>query len=139
MLWLPMLGTLLSIPLFLSAFMAPSVQRVQVQLVIPLILGGLWTAPSIALTQNLAPVAVRAQASAIYVIFAKLIGVSTGPLAVGLLSDLLAKETGSAALGLRGAMMAVVAVLAWGAIHLSLAILHIKREEQAKAGAATPT
>ena len=129
MLLLPMFGAIASVPLFAIAFMGTDWARVELLLAFPLILGGLWTAPSIALTQNLAPVTMRAQASAIYVIGANLIGVSTGPLAVGLTSDLFATYTHSSVTGLRLALIAVAFVLLWGAVHHFLAIRYIRHEQ----------
>jgi len=130
MLLLPMAGALASIPLLIWALAAPSGTDVALRLIVPLILGGLWTAPSIALTQNLAPVTMRAQASALYVICANLIGVSMGPLAVGLLSDVLAGRSGDAGQGLRQALVIATAALLWGALHHALAIRAMARERR---------
>lgn len=129
MLLLPMFGAIASVPLFAIAFMGTGWARVELLLAFPLILGGLWTAPSIALTQNLAPVTMRAQASSVYVIGANLIGVSTGPLAVGLASDLFATYTHSSVTGLRLALIAVAFVLLLGAVHHFLAIRYIRWEQ----------
>lgn len=134
MLWIPMFGAVASVPLLISAFTASSPQSVQAQLFLPLVLCGLWTAPSIALTQNLAPVAMRAQASAVYVVCANLIGVSMGPLAVGFMSDTFSQQLGDPALGLRAALITVTGILIWGAAHHWLAMRHMRREENAAQG-----
>ncbi|QZP09068.1 MFS transporter [Caenibius sp. WL] len=133
MLWIPVAGTLAMIPLQCLALMAGSGQAMLLLMIVPLIFGGLWTAPSIALSQGLAPVAMRARASAIYVVFANLVGVSMGPLVLGILSDSFAALRGDAATGLRDALICVTFTLAWGALHLFLAARHLQRETRENA------
>lgn len=129
-LWVPAIGTLATIPFQIVALWAGSGQAMLLLMIVPFILGSLWTAPSIALSQGLAPVALRAQASAIYVVCANLVGVSMGPLVAGILSDTFARLHGNSATGLRDALICITCALAWGATHLFLAARHLRREGQ---------
>lgn len=63
MLCLPIIGLLLSIPLYLAVLYVPDGKAALMLLIFPTILGAFWTAPAIALTQNLSPVAMRARRS----------------------------------------------------------------------------
>lgn len=128
MLWAPMLGALAIVPLQAFALTASDGQTMLLLMIVPLILGGLWTAPTIALSQGLAPVAIRARASAIYIVFANLVGVSMGPLAVGILSDSFAAASGDTAVGLRNALLCITCVLLLGAWHMFCATRHLSRE-----------
>ena len=128
-LWLPIAGMLACIPLDLLAFSMPDGQGVLLVLIPSYIAGSLWTAPSIALIQSLAPVAMRARASALYVVAANLIGVSMGPLVAGMLSDAFAYlRGGNAALGLRDAMMCLTAFFILAAWHWLKAIRALRQE-----------
>lgn len=128
MLWLPIAGLALSIPLYILAFHAGSGRDTLLILIAPLILVGLWTAPSIALTQSLAPVSARATASAIYIVSANVIGVALGPIAIGLLSDLFARTTGDAGAALRSALTVAAVMLVWSILHWSLALRALRRD-----------
>lgn len=128
MLWAPIGGILLSIPLFVVALTVGSGMSTLGLLALPLILTGLWTAPAIALTQSLAPVRARATASAIYIVASNLIGVSLGPIASGLMSDIFARWTGSEATGLRWALIVSAMLLTWGVVHWALAAWALRRE-----------
>jgi MFS family permease len=107
-------------------------QGVLLMLIPAFFLGALWTAPSIALTQSLAPVAMRARASAVYIVAANLIGVSMGPLVTGMLSDWFAQlRGGNAATGLRDAMMSITVLFLLGAWQWALAARSLRRESEA--------
>ena len=128
-LWVPIAGVLLCGPLYIASLMMADAQSALLMLIPAIFLGALWTAPSIALTQSLAPVAMRARASAVYIVAANLIGVSMGPLVAGVLSDWFAQlRGGNAALGLRDAMMSITVLFVLGAWHWSLAARILKRE-----------
>jgi predicted MFS family arabinose efflux permease len=129
MLWLPIAGVLLCAPLYVAVLNMASGPGALTLLALPIILGALWTAPSIALTQSLAPVAMRARASAVYIVAANLIGVSMGPLVAGLLSDWFAVlHGGNSALGLRDALVSITAFFLLGALHWALAARALRRE-----------
>ena len=134
-LWLPIVGVLLCGPLYIVALLMGNGQSALLMLIPAIILGALWTAPSIALTQSLAPVAMRARASAVYIVAANLIGVSMGPLVTGVLSDWFARlRGGDAAMGLRDAMMSITVLFLLGAWHWAMAA-RLLRREAAAAGA----
>jgi MFS transporter, Spinster family, sphingosine-1-phosphate transporter len=135
--WLPIVGLILSVPIYLMVVTVGSGSVALLLLIPSSIVGALWTAPSIALTQSLAPVAMRARASAVYIVAANLIGVSMGPLVAGVLSDWFAGlHGGDAALGLRDAMMTLTLFLFWGAGHWVYASRLLKREGEASEVAA---
>ena len=128
-LWLPIAGMLVSIPLYILAFSMSEGISVLLVLIPSYIVGAFWAAPSIALTQSLAPVSMRARASAVNIVAANLIGVSMGPLVAGILSDAFAYlRGGDAALGLRDAMMFMTLFLAVGAWQWTLAARALQRE-----------
>jgi MFS family permease len=131
-LWLPIAGVLLCGPLYIAALFMADGQGVLLMLIPAFFLGALWTAPSIALTQSLAPVAMRARASAVYIVAANLIGVSMGPLVTGMLSDWFAQlRGGNAATGLRDAMMSITVLFLLGAWQWALAARSLRRESEA--------
>ena len=129
---LPIVGVLLCGPLYIAALLMPDGPSTLLMLIPAILLGALWTAPSIALTQSLAPVAMRARASAVYIVAANLIGVSMGPLVAGILSDWFAGlRGGNSAMGLRDAMMSLNVLFLLGAWHWTLAARSLRREAAA--------
>lgn len=127
MLWLPIAGLAISIPIFIAAFYASSGMAMLLTMFVPLVLVALWTAPSIALTQSLAPLAARATASATYIVTANVIGVALGPIVIGLLSDIFAQSTGDTGTGLRWALTVAALIFIWSIVHWSLAVRALKR------------
>jgi len=126
---IPVIGMLLCAPLYTTALMLQSGTAALGLMAPTFILGALWTAPSIALTQSLAPVAMRARASAVYIVAANLVGVSMGPLVAGILSDWYAGADGvNASTGLRNALMTLTLFFVWGACHWLHAARLLKRE-----------
>lgn len=116
-LWLPAAGMALAGPLIAAALQTGSGQALLWALLVPFILANLWTAPSLALIQELAPVPARATASAISIMSSNLLGISLGPIAAGLLSDLCTATSGDPATGLRWALTAMALSLLWAAAH----------------------
>jgi MFS family permease len=98
------------------------------------IFGLFWTAPALALCQNLSPVAVRARAAAVRIVAANLVGVSFGPLLTGGLSDWFKAQGLDAATGLRYSLMCGAGLFAWAVVHWLLALRALAKE--AKTGAA---
>jgi len=128
MLWLPIAGLLLCIPFYMTVFNLSDGRIALYLLVIPTILGAFWTAPAIALTQNLSPVATRARASAVRIVAANLIGVSAGPLVLGIMSDQFGGAMGDPAAGLRTALTVFTLLFAWAAAHWLLAARALRRD-----------
>ncbi|OCC23333.1 hypothetical protein MB02_11925 [Croceicoccus estronivorus] len=130
MLWLPIAGLLLCVPLYIAVFHFSSGRFALAILLLPTIFGAFWTAPAIALTQNLSPVATRARAAAVRIVAANLIGVSTGPLVCGLLSDWFGRMFGDPSAGLRMALTIFSAAFLWAAFHWLLALRALRRERE---------
>jgi len=139
MLWVPTAGIALSIPLLILALTVGTGDTTLWLLLVPMTLTNLWSAPSITLTQSLAPIAARATASAIYIVGANLIGVAMGPIFAGLLSDLFARATHDPATGLRWALICMALLFTWAITHWLLAARALMRERGAHAaGGAVP-
>jgi predicted MFS family arabinose efflux permease len=113
----PTIALAVCIPLYIAALLAGSSQVAFLMLVPATFLSTMWTAPSIALAQSLAPAEMRARASAICIVASNLIGVSLGPVAVGLLSDWFGALRGDASAGLRDALVVITLMLLWGLTH----------------------
>lgn len=141
--WLPGLGILVALPIYLRSFGAPDFDDSFKYLLIAPIFHYLYLGPMYAVTQSIVQPRMRATAVAVLLLIVNLIGYGLGPPMVGALSDYLASQAltpsgitleackgigehpaacGPAlALGLRHAMMGAVAVLAWPMIHFFLA------------------
>lgn len=128
MLWAPIIGLTLSIPLFVLAFMAQSGVSTLWLLALPMLLVAFWTAPSIAVTQSLAPVATRATASAVYIVSCNIIGVALGPIFAGILSDVFHGMTGDPARGLQLSLICLAVIMLWSIIHWVIAARHLRRD-----------
>lgn len=131
MIYIPALGLALAAPAYAAMLFAPTGTLAIALLVPPMFLAVLWSAPSIALTQSLAPVAIRARASAVYIVAANLLGVSMGPMAAGALSSWFASFTPDPGIALRNALCVMLSLFAWAIAHWMLAARAIRREGQA--------
>ncbi|HEX5068066.1 MAG TPA: MFS transporter, partial [Myxococcota bacterium] len=78
----------------------------------------MYLGPTFSITQALAPLRMRAVASAFLLFLLNLIGFGLGPLAVGMLSDELAPRLEQESL--RGALVAMVSVNLWSGVHYFL-------------------
>ncbi len=87
--------------------------------IIPAAAGSLYLGPSLAMTQGLARLKMRAAASALLLFILNIIGLGLGPQAVGIVSDLL--EPAYGAESLRYALMSMTPLGLWGALHFYLA------------------
>ena len=141
--WLPGLGVLIALPVYLLAFAQPTFTGAFALLMVAPIFHYMYLGPMYAVTQSVVHPRMRATAVAIMLLIVNLIGYGLGPPLVGALSDFLAnRELVSAGLtaaackgagghdpacapalahGLRYAMMAAVCVLAWPMVHFFLA------------------
>ncbi|TZG29407.1 spinster family MFS transporter [Sphingomonas montanisoli] len=126
MLPIPIVALGLTIPTFITTlFIADGTTALWVS-IIPISMTYVWSAPSIALVQNLAPVRIRATASAIYMIIANVVGMAAGPMFTGILSDILTRRLGSEAEGLRWAMTITAALMVWAMVHWTLAMRKLR-------------
>jgi len=129
MVWVPMIGLAVAVPLFVAALLVPTPRLAIALLAPPMMLGYLWAAPSIALSQSLAPVAARATASAICIVTSNVIGVAFGPIVAGLLSDAFARVTGDTATGLRWALVCTAFAALWSVVHWLLVARALRRND----------
>ena len=142
--WLPTLGVLAALPLYLLAFWQTSFWAAFAILMVAPIFHYLYLGPGFAVVQSIAPPRMRATATAVLILIINLIGYGLGPPIIGALSDFFAnselaplnltvaicKRDGPAAAqacapalahGLKYAMMCVVSILFWPALHFWLA------------------
>jgi len=86
-LWVPMWGKLIGAPLFVVALLAPTAE-LSLLLYFPAItLAAAYLGPSLAITHHLVPASMRAMSSAVLFFILNILGLGTGPLIVGVVSD----------------------------------------------------
>jgi MFS family permease len=117
-LWLPALALAGSAPLWLGAYLAPTPELALALMVLPGSLLGVFLGPSFAVVQELVDPRRRALSAAWLLFFTNLVG-GLGPLAVGMLSDLLAPAAGTETL--RWALVSIVPLGFWAASHYAVA------------------
>jgi predicted MFS family arabinose efflux permease len=96
--YVPAIAFVVALPALLGAITVGSLPLVFALLLVPQALNYVWTGPSVAVIQNLAPPTMRTTASALYLLIVNFIGLGLGTLAFGALSDLLTETYGNAAL-----------------------------------------
>ncbi len=85
----PAYGFLIAVPAGAAVFLVDDLYLVLAIYTIPAFLVNLYTGPTFAMTQSLAPLAMRAAASAMLLFIINIIGLVFGPTTVGIISDLL--------------------------------------------------
>jgi len=102
----PAIASLLAVPIYIIAVSVPSASLALWILVINGLIGSLWYGPVYAIGQSIVPPHMRATTSAILLFTINLIGLGLGPLAVGILSDVMSNGFGlGSAQGVRWALM----------------------------------
>ncbi|MFN3288319.1 MAG: MFS transporter, partial [Sphingomonadaceae bacterium] len=91
---IPAIAFALSVPFYVVGLSLSWLPGVFVALMIPTALGLVWLGPVIAAVQGMVPPAMRATASAIFLLVNNLIGIGGGTLFLGRLSDLFAARFG---------------------------------------------
>jgi len=130
-LWLPAWATLLGVPFSFLFYLWPE-GRTALLLSIPgAILGPIYLGPTVAMTQGLVKLRMRATASAILLFIINLIGLGLGPQAVGALSDLLAPSYGNDSIRY-SLLVVVVTGSVWSALHYFLAARTLGEDLKAK-------
>ena len=124
--WLPSLALVLGLPALAWILLTEHFAVVIALLVLPNLFGSVHTGPSFAMVQSLAPVRVRARASAIILLVTNLIGLGLGPLVIGALSEWLEPFYGVRSLGY--AMLVVIPLNLWAASHYWLASRSLRSE-----------
>lgn len=114
--FIPGAATLISVP-FAALFYSIGDPVLALFLAIPgAILGPMYLGPTFGMTQTLVPPAMRATASALMLFILNLIGLGLGPVAAGVLSDLLKPEYGVESIRYSLFILAVGGNL-WSALH----------------------
>jgi predicted MFS family arabinose efflux permease len=113
--WIIVVAAAISVPCAIAAFLQTNATAAIWLYVLPAMLGAVHLGPGFALIQSHIPVEMRSVAAAINLFIGNIIGLGIGPFAVGLVSDLLEPSLGIDSL--RYALIAMVPVLVWGAMH----------------------
>lgn len=87
--WVPAIAFLVTVPFGAAVFLVDSLYLSLAFYCLPAFLVNLYTGPTFGMTQSLAPLAMRAAASALLLFIINIIGLVFGPTVVGMLSDLL--------------------------------------------------
>ena len=149
----PAIGLIVSAPITMAGYLAPTLWVAVVILLVPPILQYTFLGPSLGLTHNMVGPRMRATATAILFLVINLIGLGFGPLFVGWLSDFYARRSflgdfaascpggrpaqGAAsdlvmrcgeasAVGLRWAIVTAALVFVWAGVHYALAARHVR-------------
>ena len=114
--WLPMIATTASVPLFLSLYLAPDWRLAALSYVGAQAFAGIFSGIFIVSVQSIVWQHERSLAAAMVMFSASLIGLGAGPFVVGFISDLLHASLGEASL--RWALVASKLLPVWGLYHL---------------------
>ena len=120
------LSWLVSAPLFILGFLAPSPGLAWLVLVVPQALNLIWFGPVITAVQHLVASQMRATASACFLLIANLLGLGVGTLLVGALSDAMSAAFGAQSLRYAAIISVVMAVAA--ALLAFLSVRPLRRE-----------
>jgi MFS family permease len=131
--WLPAAGVLVAFPFFFVALLLNQPYVAIAILVTPNLLNSLWLGPAFGTIQNLAPMRMRALASAILLFIVNIIGLGFGPFVVGVVSDLLSGRFGAESL--RYSILIATGVYFWAGAHFLLAARTIRQDLDAARGA----
>ncbi len=116
--YVPGLAVLVTAPTLALAVMASSWQASLLLMLVPMVACTMFTAPVLALVQNLMPVNTRATATALVLLAFNIVGLGCGPLVIGMVSDTLSASGAEAPLRtalLCATPVAVLSALAyWG-------------------------
>lgn len=125
-LWVPGISTLIAVPFAVAFYLWPDVRAALAFAGIPVFFGAMYLGPTFSITQALAPLRMRAVASAFMLFLLNLIGLGLGPQIVGIASDLLAPRL--AGESLRGALSLVVILNFWSSAHYFLGARTLRAE-----------
>jgi len=118
-LWLPAITIASGLPFAFVIFTTTDQAVALAALAASMFVGMMCQAPTFAAVQFLAPLRMRATASAVLLFATNIVGLGVGPAATGALSDALAPEYGAASIGY--ALLAGSLVLVWAGLHFFLA------------------
>lgn len=107
------------VPLLITGYLSTSLPTALILLMLPMLVFTFYLGPSQALMQTYAPAEMRSMVAALKMLAINLIGVSVGPLLVGIISDHLAPTTGPRSLAI--ALSFITLFSFWSATHYWLA------------------
>ncbi len=93
--YVPILGALISLPFGPVFYLANNTTLALAAAVIPVIMGATYLGPTLAVTQGLVPLRMRAQSIAILLFVLTMIGLGLGPVTIGAISDVLKPHVGT--------------------------------------------
>jgi len=93
--YVPIIGTALSLPFGPVFYLSNNTTLALAAAVIPVIMGATYLGPTLAVTQGLVPLRMRAQAVAVLLFVLTMIGLGLGPVTIGAISDLLHPHVGA--------------------------------------------
>ncbi|MEW6089525.1 MAG: MFS transporter [Pseudomonadota bacterium] len=130
-LWVVAIIMFLSFPFSVGMYLAGDKYMTLAFFLIPAFAGAAYIGPSLAMTQALVTLRMRAVASALLFLILNLIGMGLGPQAVGFVSDLYLPAYGQESL--RYALLTIMFVWIWAGIHFVLGAKTLKDDlERAK-------
>jgi MFS family permease len=103
--YVPIIFIVISLPFTPVFYLSPSLEVVLLSAIIPNMVGAIYLGPSLAMTQALVPLRMRAQAAAILLFILNIIGFGLGPPTVGEISELLKQYLSLGNDSIRWAMM----------------------------------
>lgn len=131
----PGIATLVSIPFFLGFLWAPSWPLALAFLTVPFLTNSAYLAPALTVVQNNVPAAQRGISSAILMFLMTMVGMSGGPLLVGLVSDRLQPTLGPGSLTAGLATLTPLILATFGA-HMAAASFMGRRARAMRMAAA---
>ena len=122
--WVVAIVSTLCFPFSVAMYLSGDKVMALTLFIYPAFAGAAYIAPSLAMTQALVTVRMRAQASAVLFLILNLIGMGLGPQLAGILSDLYNPAYGQESL--RYALLTISIVWLWSAVHFVLAARTLK-------------
>lgn len=154
--WAPGVAMLIAGPAYILGFIQTQWVAAILVLILPGLFSGMFFGPTFAVTHNLIEPRMRASATAILSLIMSIVGMTTGPVITGLLSDHFAAEAFKAgdygvvckiatpaladacrvasATGIKTALIIIVTLFWWAALHYFLAARTVKQELEAARG-----
>lgn len=129
--WIPACGFLIAAPFSIAVYMFDSLYIALALYAVPALLSNLYTGPTFGMTQSLAPLAMRAAASALLLFIINIIGLVFGPTTVGILSDVFQNTMEMTDVeSLRVALMICTTIYFVSFINYYFAAKHLKKDLQ---------
>ena len=123
---LPAIAFVIAVPLFAGGLLASTVTAAFLFFLVPQALAYVWLGPVLSSVQHLVPAAMRATASASFLLINNLIGLGLGSFVLGALSDLMTARFGDEAL--RYAMLAALPLYLLAALLMALAARPLRQD-----------